>query len=480
MDKKAKDIATTSAAVAMISLLGAVAIAGVIALFFSAGLTTSKNQPGSLTPTPIALGGTPAPTGSISGSGCPNPSTNGTGQQCHYLNPSINIFDTSISQSAIDGYTSQYSPIFINAGIGTLQDFTNRLNYIISDSQKAGLSPALFMGYWDSESLFSTYIDSSDLGCAPGQVPGFYNQVDCATGLISGASLPSQCASSHNANSSACQELKSIRSQKLYNINGTLYSNDDLNPINYPITTFDDFAEAYGPKAADINNCTHTYGVILGVAEQVGACRVSSPTQPTSPTSNFVYYCQGNPAWSGECSLGSAGCGPTSVAMVLSSFGVNMTPPQVDQVYRDPSHMWRTCSDDNSFTQTALQSSWLSSLGFTVAKIEVANGILDANTAKNYLDNGYLLIGSSDKFPIVSLLPGTYPFQSHIFVVDQINLADDTVDIRDPNNCNYSDDGVEIQANRLRNLRSLCLVSNPNCGTPSNNWGYAYALKKIK
>lgn len=199
---------------------------------------------------------------------CPDTSTNKNTLSCRYLNPKINIFETNISQEAINSYIAKYSPIFISAKKGNLEEFTKRVNYIMEKSKQARLNPILFLGYWKTESLFSTQ-GIKDLGC---QGSNFYEQVRCALGIEEFGN-PSKnpianCARSESAESLACQTLKSIRA-----------SFDQTHPINYPIRTFDDFAEAYGPYDDFLNgeptNCTHTYNLLIGTAKELGACQES-------------------------------------------------------------------------------------------------------------------------------------------------------------------------------------------------------------
>lgn len=221
------------------------------------------------------LAGT-TPTGQASpiGSGCPDTSTNRNDASCHYLNPSIDIFNITIPQSVINSYIVKNSPIFINAGKGDLTEFTKRTNYIVTNSQQAGLNPAIFLGYWKSESNFST-AGSRDLGCAG---DNFYEQVDCALG-INTFSDPvknpiASCVRSRDANSSACISLKSVRQ-----------AFDKTHPIKYPVATFDDFAEAYGPydhlsKESLHTNCTHTYNDLIDVAKELNSCIASSAIVP--------------------------------------------------------------------------------------------------------------------------------------------------------------------------------------------------------
>lgn len=236
----------------------------------------------------VAIPGTTTPTGEASpigtnptGAGCPDTSGNKNDATCHYLNPSVDIFHTSISQSSIDSYVSKYSSVFTNSGKGDVAEFTKRVNYIVTNSQQAGLNPAIFLGYWKTESNFST-VGSRDLGCAG---DNFYEQVDCALG-INTFSDPAKnpianCARSKDANSIACISLKSIRT-----------TFDKSNPVKYPIATFDDFAESYGPYS-HLNdqglhtNCTHTYNELIDVTKELNVCVISPPpsggTHPTAP-----------------------------------------------------------------------------------------------------------------------------------------------------------------------------------------------------
>src|SRR3989338_9096864 len=90
----------------------------------------------------------------------------------------------------------------------------------------------------------------------------FYKQIDCAMGLgkynnSTLANIPN-CARSRDANSIFCKNLKSGRTEA-----------DLKDPIEYPISTFDDFAEAHGPfsdtRGGGKGNCTSTYNVLIEV-----------------------------------------------------------------------------------------------------------------------------------------------------------------------------------------------------------------------
>lgn len=213
-----------------------------------------------------------APVGGIpiSSGGCPDTSSNNS-PSCHVLNPSIDIFNTDISQSAIDQYVNSYSPTFITAGVGDRNEFIRRVHYIIDSARFVGLNPAIFLGYWKTESLFSTYRTNAHLGCNSAS-PSFEADVDCAVGL-SGPSVVARCAVSRDANSSPCL--------------GVLHSNGG---IHVPISKFDDFALSYGgfnSTGSSDANCTHTYNELIEVAKELGMCTPHAPVIIPSPPANI-------------------------------------------------------------------------------------------------------------------------------------------------------------------------------------------------
>ena len=192
-------------------------------------------------------------------------------QSCKYFGLGVDLFNTSISSSAIDTYVNKYSPTFIKAGKGDVAEFRKRVDYIVQASKTAGLNPVLFLGYWKTESLFGT-VSTRELGCVG---DNFQEQVDCALGInafYDPVKNPiANCARSKDADSVACKTLKGIRNKPFL---------DPQNPISYPIKTFDDFAEAHGSRAPELdggatnNNCVATYNSLVEVAIELNACQV--------------------------------------------------------------------------------------------------------------------------------------------------------------------------------------------------------------
>lgn len=193
---------------------------------------------------------------------------------------------------------------------------------------------------------------------------------------------------------------------------------------------------------------------------------------PVTGPAGRVFYCQGDPRWgdnSASCGLGQAGCAPSSLAIALSSLGTILTPPQVDAIFRQRG--WRNVNGDCfSRTPAALQSTWLKDeLGFISTPICIGNCGRDLlSQMQSYLSQGYIIIGSSLHYPCANcrlsrFAAGGVFFVNHVFVVEGIN-ADGTINVIDPNNCDYGT-GQELEKGKRVNASSF-------------EWYYAYALKK--
>ena len=178
------------------------------------------------------------------------------------------------------------------------------------------------------------------------------------------------------------------------------------------------------------------------------------------PFVGFKYYCQGDSQWACHtfaCDpMSATGCGPTSFAMVLSSFNVKMSPPEVADIFTQ--NGWYVCgagggSAITNPAENALQSSWLASLGLKAGTPINDGPVIDINLAATAIQNKQLIIGSSDHFPSC----GTNGC-GHTVVIDGVDVNAQTVHVRDP-----------------------------ICGTqpkfypvaPSWGWKYAYPIGKI-
>jgi hypothetical protein len=188
--------------------------------------------------------------------------------------------------------------------------------------------------------------------------------------------------------------------------------------------------------------------VVLAQLKQesnIVATRVGNPAENSACGINRVFYSQADPQYQNTCDMTGSGCGPTSMAMILSSFGDTITPNQMDQIFREQG--FRGCGTGSNM-QGAIKK-LLPERGYTYVAVPINGGQLDLKRAKEYVDNGYLIIGSTG---------------NHIFVMYDADIANNTVQLMDPA--------------RRENANG---VTRPNAAPwiPSDGgWIYAYAVKK--
>lgn len=149
----------------------------------------------------------------------------------------------------------------------------------------------------------------------------------------------------------------------------------------------------------------------------------------------FTYYCQGDPRWANSCGLGDAGCGPTSLAMIMATFGVQTTPPQVDSVFQ--SSGWRGGCSAGSDIYSAINSSWFKNQGFTVGPNLISGDKPDLAQIQTYLSQGYIIILNAFNYPCKGCVNQFTPV-GHILVVDGVDVAGNRMHTRDPNNCSWA------------------------------------------
>lgn len=161
-------------------------------------------------------------------------------------------------------------------------------------------------------------------------------------------------------------------------------------------------------------------------------CTTSNGTGGGSVDSEgFVYYCQMDPKWNpnGSTCMQNAGCGPTSFAMVMSTFGVQIDPLEVDTVFQSTG--WRPGCQAGSIWGAAIESQWFRDKGFEPGP----NVGTDLTQMKNFLDQGYLIISSANNYPCLGCV-NQGAGVGHVFVIDDVDIATNRIRVRDPNNCN--------------------------------------------
>lgn len=167
----------------------------------------------------------------------------------------------------------------------------------------------------------------------------------------------------------------------------------------------------------------------------------SSPSATLSPGQkpSEKFYCQWGQSWSNQSydsgTVGGMGCAPTSMAMILSSFGVNKNPGEVATMFHNNGWDWRPGSGLLGTNPWRVTGSWLNSLGLDRAQSDIVNndqGTSSINLAsiKNYTDAGWLLYAAIHGRNLPVPVNG-----GHQIVIENADPSSKTVTIRDPNNC---------------------------------------------
>ncbi len=204
-----------------------------------------------------------------------------------------------------------------------------------------------------------------------------------------------------------------------------------------------------------------------GAAKGTFCTKVGTPADPNpcgvssgGPTGPFPYYCQGDSKWDngGGCGMGQIGCGPTSTAMIFSYFGDTKTPKDMYDEFVNEKLI--NCAVGSSLPGMLQGKTWFTQRGYEVGP-DIGAGGLNAKEAKKYIDEGWLLFGSTDAYKGTNI--------SHIFVIQDVNPTAGTFTLRDPANCDYGP-GTERAANIEQPIRGSSFV-------PS--WKYAYPVRKI-
>ncbi len=196
-----------------------------------------------------------------------------------------------------------------------------------------------------------------------------------------------------------------------------------------------------------------------------------SPSSFTAaPKGNIKFYCQYDTKWtSRECNITSFGCDPTSLAIILGSFGDPETPKSVAT-----KNGGIGCSDGTTKNQTIEALRWVKGLGYKVAGLDpnednsgyLINDSGDFNflRAKKFLDAGYLIHAGA----VVTFKSNGIKRGGHSFVITDVNPGSKEIATYDPTECfRDSDSG----------FRTINPSDIGGDGT-GNTWFWAFPVKK--
>ena len=177
------------------------------------------------------------------------------------------------------------------------------------------------------------------------------------------------------------------------------------------------------------------------------------------------FYCQYDPHFSppnSTCNIAVGGCDPTSIAMIVSSFGNIYNP---DQVAQANGNMGCTIAG-TTFNQTsAAITNWVKPMGYAIQKGFVNPGTttIDINAVANITASGaYILAGGCFTYK-----GGTHSDGGHSIVIAGVN-PDGTLKVYDPTYCSTGG---------LRSFNPSTDV-HLNCWDGNSGWGFAYAIIK--
>lgn len=240
-------------------------------------------------------------------------------------------------------------------------------------------------------------------------------------------------------------------------------------------------AQAQEPATVTSQSNQNSTGNISATVTARACVKVGAPTDPkpaacNQPASNFtsvpgaggfVHYCQNNnPPWptGNGCTLGASGCGPTSLAMAMSTFnavcdGGTCNPAAVNKLMEAAGQRQPACN--SVVNGGAVASQWFKNAGMEIApNIPAGGSSFNFEMAKQRINEGYLIIGSASNAPSCNC--------NHIFIIQDVDPATRSIHVRDPicRGANQETDFDDMYNNSIR--------------SGNLDWLYAIPVKGVK
>ena len=261
---------------------------------------------------------------------------------------------------------------------------------------------------------------------------------------------------------------------------------------------------AEGPQPPPSVNC-QTDPSVKGACEATSCGDMGKVAYPKGicPTGthcciNFKYYCQYG-GWNGGspyCDIEGNGCGPTSIAMILSTFGDTKFTPLYTAEHvlggQGCGYSTKYSSKGGTWILTdPIERPILNNIrnvntGYDVAPaITRWNGQLDIGLAKRFIDNGYVLSAGADLYYASHQ---RLEHSGHAFNIVGVNIAAKTALAYDPTFCGY-EPGYETHKRTLdvahastSNCPSYALSRGASASTAPGNkickWYWVIPIKK--
>lgn len=197
----------------------------------------------------------------------------------------------------------------------------------------------------------------------------------------------------------------------------------------------------------------------------------ASPALTPAPKTNVKFYCQYDPKWTdSQCRIANFGCDPTSIAIILGSFGDTSYTP-TDVAFRNGRI---GCEGATTKNQTIDALRWARGLGYKVAGLgdddEASGYIVDDSgnfnflRAKKFLDAGYLIHAGA----VVTFKSNGIKRGGHSFVITDVNPQSQEITAYDPTECTSDNDP---------GIRTIMPSDIGGDGT-NNTWFWAFPVKK--
>ena len=199
------------------------------------------------------------------------------------------------------------------------------------------------------------------------------------------------------------------------------------------------------------------------------------PTQSV-PTVNFHLYCQyAYPKTAtNTCDIYTYGCGPTSLAMILTTFGDTITPVEVGTQYGMGCTIAGTTPDELTSALNSLKPTYV------YQSVGVSNNNLNPSTVETLTSKGFYIIAGA------CMTGGYRGVTGHTTVITSVN-TDGTFNDADPTWNSPPNHACTTDANiNMRILNPTYPGPDLSAGTPCNDttygpwggWAWAYAVKK--
>lgn len=186
-----------------------------------------------------------------------------------------------------------------------------------------------------------------------------------------------------------------------------------------------------------------------------------------APTKQVRFYCQyDNKYTKSYCDITSHGCTPTSMAMILATFGDTKWNPLNTALSQKTRR--NGCFKGGTNESTLLNNfrPWFKSMGYKWPMVNLASGRnFNVKQAKKYLDNGYLLLAGAN----MTYNRSRSGSGGHAVVIAGLNTQTRIAKVYDPTFCTSDKD---------YSIRNMDIDKEVVFNSVGSGWYWVYPIKK--